>query len=136
VRRAAARFWAAVEGLSPEAVALILTVGLVLGVFPVFGCPTIFCLIAAVILRVNLPAVQLVNQLSSPLQIVLLIPLSRLGARILREPACWTLAGAARDAVAGWLCVCLPLGLVLYLSFIMILRWCRHGWFNGVESSD
>ena len=134
MKAAASRFWARLAGLSPEEVALILTLGLVLGVFPVIGCPTMMCAAAAVALRLNLPAIQLVNQLSSPLQLALLIPLGRAGARILGSAAGWNLASAARDAVVGWCCVCLPLGVVFYLILLFMLRRCRPGWFNGLES--
>ena len=134
MKAAAYRFWASVAGLSPEAISLIIALGLVLGVFPVFGCPTVLCVLAAVTLRLNLPAIQLVNQLSSPLQLALLIPLSRIGARISGGPAAWSLAGATRDAIAGWFCLCVPLGLALYFILVFTLNRRRQEWFNGLES--
>lgn len=134
VKTAALRFWASVAGLSPESTALILAVGLVLGVFPVFLCPTILCTLAAFVFRLNFPAIQLVNQLSSPLQLVLLIPLNRIGAHLLGGSVGWSIAGAARDAVAGWLCLCVPLGLALYFVLLFTLRRRRQEWFNGLES--
>ena len=94
----------------------------------------LLCALAAIVLRLNLPAIQLVNQLSSPLQLALLIPLSRIGARISGGPVAWSLAGAARDAIAGWFCLCVPLGLALYLILLFTLRRRRQGWFNGLES--
>ena len=121
-------------GLSPEAAASALAVGLVFGVFPVYGCPTLLCAMAAVLFRLNLPAVQMVNQLSSPLQWVLVIPFARAGARILGGHGGWNLAGAARDAIAGWFCLSLPLGLILYLLLRFSLRRCRQQCFNGLES--
>ena len=54
----------------------------VLGAFPVYGCPTILCGLAAVALRLNLPALQLVNQMATPVQIALLLPFSRTGSWI------------------------------------------------------
>ena len=114
----------AVKGLSAERIALILAVGLVLGTFPVFGCPTVLCLAAAVFLKVNLPALQLVNQLSSPLQWLLLLPLERAGSRILAFPAVTTthIGALAIHAVAGWFFICVPLGFVLYLTLMLLLR--------------
>ena len=47
VRQLAARLRASVQDLSPERMALLLSVGLVLGVFPIAGCPTLLCLLAA-----------------------------------------------------------------------------------------
>jgi len=126
VKAIGARFRASVAGLSPATIALILAVGLVLGVFPVYGCPTVLCAAAAIVLRLNLPAVQLINQLALPLQLVLLVPLNRFGAHIVSRyvalPSSWGVAGAARDAVVGWLCLCVPLGIVFYFVLAYALR--------------
>jgi uncharacterized protein (DUF2062 family) len=135
VRTTPARFWASVASLPPETIALILSLGLVLGVFPMFGLPTLLCAMAAFVLRLNLPAIQLVNQLVSPLQMALFVPLGRIGGRILGMRAAWSIAGAARDAIAGWFCLCLPLGLALYLILWVSFRLCGQRWLNGGESS-
>lgn len=118
---------AAIQGLTCERLILILSVGLVLGTFPVFGLPTLFCAAAALRLNVNFPALQLVNQLSSPLQLALLIPLARAGARIFGPHVAHTvpavkLAGLALlHAVEGWFCICVPLGFVLYATIMFAL---------------
>ena len=129
------RFLNSVAELSPETIALVITLGLVLGVFPVFGLPTILCALAAVILRLNLPAIQLINQLSSPVQLALLIPLSRFGALILRDRSSLNLAAATRNAILGWVCVCIPLGMILYVLLLFVLRGRRPEWFNGLGTS-
>ncbi|MBA0084529.1 MAG: DUF2062 domain-containing protein, partial [Acidobacteria bacterium Pan2503] len=108
------RFQASVAGLSAESIVVIVATGLVLGVFPVYGFPTLLCLLAALVFRINLPAIQLVNQVCSPLQLALWIPLNRIGALILGGSAGWDLTDAVRAAVVGWFCVCVPFGLVLY----------------------
>ena len=101
---------------------LLLTVGLVLGVFPVAGLPTVLCFLAAVVLRLNAPALQALNSITSPLQWFLLLPLARAGYWLCGEAAAgtgsWTarLASAAIHAVAGWACICIPLGALLYLT--------------------
>ena len=69
--------------------ASILAVGLVLGTFPIFGCPMVLCALASLVLGLNFPALQLINQLSWPLQIAMLIPCMRLGARIVDFPHDW-----------------------------------------------
>lgn len=121
-------------GLSPEAIALVITLGFVLGVFPVIGLPTVLCALAAVTLRLNLAAIQLMNQLSSPLQLALLIPLNRFGAHILGGQGAWSIEAATRYAIAGWVCLSVPLGLSLYLLLLFLLRR-RREWFNGLETS-
>ena len=110
------------EGLSAETVALIVVVGLVLGTFPVFGCPTLLCLGVAILFRINFPALQLVNQISSPLQLALIIPLARMGSRFVVVPESWSLGTVALQAIAGWFCVCVPLGFAVYFPLVYALR--------------
>jgi hypothetical protein len=141
VRSWVERFGASVEELSPEHVALLLSVGLVLGVFPIMGCPTVLCLLAAFGLRLNFAALQLLNNVSTPLQLALLLPLERAGAWLSRgavsadgSPAS-KLGTAALHAVTGWACVCVPLGAVLYAILVLLMRRGRTAWFNGMKSS-
>lgn len=68
------------QGVSPREIALTIALGLVLGITPVLGSTTLLCTLAAVILRLNLPAIQLVNALTYPLQLMLLIPFYKSGA--------------------------------------------------------
>jgi uncharacterized protein (DUF2062 family) len=135
LKAAGSRFLTSLAGLSPEAIALVVAVGFVLGVFPVFGLPTVLCALAAVILRLNLPAIQLINQVSSPVQLALLIPLSRVGSLILGDRGSPNLAAATRNAILGWVCICVPLGMILYVLLLFVLRRRRRQWFNGLESS-
>lgn len=67
------------QGITPEKVALSLALGVTLGVTPVLGSTTILCTLAAIALRLNLPAIQLVNWLTFPLQLSLMIPFLRAG---------------------------------------------------------
>jgi uncharacterized protein (DUF2062 family) len=78
------------QGVTPEKMALGLALGVVLGVTPVIGSTTILCMAAALCLRLNLAAIQLVNYLMLPVQLMLLIPFMRAGE--------W-LFGAARNPV-------------------------------------
>ena len=136
----ALRYRAYVEDLSPEQAALLLSVGLVVGVFPIMGCPTVLCLLAALGLRLNFAALQLLNNISSPLQLALLLPLARAGAWV-REGAISSngsvtgkLGAAALNALAGWACICIPLGALLYAILVFVMRRGRPLWFNVVRS--
>ena len=74
------------QGVTPERIALSIALGVALGVFPALGSTTALCALAAFFLRLNLPAIQIVNYFVYPLQIALLIPLFRLGERLFRAP--------------------------------------------------
>src|SRR3954453_19919619 len=71
------------QGVTPEKLALSLAFGLGIGIFPVLGVSTVLCTVVAIVLRVNLPAIQLVNYLASPLQLALIIPFVRVGEPLL-----------------------------------------------------
>jgi hypothetical protein len=109
-------------GLAAEEVALIVAVGFVFGTLPVYGVPTFLCAAAALALRINLPALQIVNQLVTPLQLALLVPMVRVGAAVAGARA--GVAGTLMHALAGWLCLCVPLGIAAYFALICALR-CR-----------
>jgi hypothetical protein len=132
-----ARFRSSIENLSPEHVVLLIVVGLVLGVFPIMGFPTILCLLAAFGLRLNPAALQLLNNISSPLQWVLLLPLERVGAAICPDPhsgitvSAGRLGLAALHAVVGWTCICVPLGLLTYYLLLIAMRRRRQSWCNS-----
>jgi uncharacterized protein (DUF2062 family) len=140
VKAAALRWSASLQSLSGDSIAIILAVGLVLGIFPVYGCPTVLCLLAALVFRLNAPALQLVNQLSSPLQLTMLIPLARLGERILGSRGTVPNGVLSRlseftlQAVAGWLCIAGPLGILLYVVLSCALRRRRPTSLNQLES--
>lgn len=74
------------QGVTPERLALSLALGVALGIFPAIGSTTALCAMAAFALRLNLPAIQIVNYFMYPAQIVLLIPFFRLGERLFRAP--------------------------------------------------
>lgn len=74
------------QGVTPEKMALSLALGVALGVFPVLGTTTALCALAAFILRLNLPAIQIVNYFVYPLQIALLVPFFRAGEKLFGAP--------------------------------------------------
>jgi uncharacterized protein (DUF2062 family) len=74
------------QGVTPEKIALSVALGAALGVFPALGCTTLLCAIFAIVLRLNLPAIQIVNYFVYPAQIALLLPFFRLGEKLFRVP--------------------------------------------------
>lgn len=129
------------QGITPEKIALSLAFGIMLGVFPVMGTTSLLCLIAALLFRLNIAAVQLVNVLVYPLWFALLIPFIRVGERLFGVPplamsgsqmlglahanflhSTGVLWWTALRAAAAWMLVG-PAGIiVLYLILVPIIR--------------
>jgi uncharacterized protein (DUF2062 family) len=68
------------EGMSLRKIALCFALGTVLGTFPILGATTLLCTAAALALRLNLPAIQVVNYMVYPLQIILIAPFYGFGS--------------------------------------------------------
>lgn len=68
------------QGTTPRSLALTCALGIVLGLFPVFGTTTLLCFAAAVILKLNIPLIQLVNYAIAPLQLILIVPFVKIGS--------------------------------------------------------
>lgn len=129
------------QGITPEKLALSIALGLTLGVIPVLGSTSILCFLAAVLLRLNLPAIQSVNFLVYPLQLVLLVPFIRIGEWIFAAPpiqitlagivrliradvwnAIATLSTATIHALVAWLALGSLASLVIYALLTPLLR--------------
>lgn len=108
--------------IPPRQIPLLLAVGLVLGTFPIAGVPTVLCLLAALILRLNAAALQALNSITAPLQLALLLPLARTGywlcGEAITETGSWSsrAVSAAVHAIAAWAALCIPLGALLYVA--------------------
>ena len=75
------------QGISPRRLALCTAIAIVVGNIPVLGVSTILCTFIALIFRLNLPAIQLVQAAMAPSQVLLLIPFVRLGEWMLHAPS-------------------------------------------------
>ena len=74
------------QGITPEKLALAVVLGVLLGITPVLGTTIVSCTVAALALGLNLPLIQLANNLVYPLQLLLLIPFVQAGQWLFREP--------------------------------------------------
>jgi uncharacterized protein (DUF2062 family) len=121
------------QGVTPEKLALSLSLGTTIGLVPVLGVSTALCALAAVFLRLNMPAIQLVNYLLTPLQLMLIIPQLRFGELLVNSPrfpitleaglallshgaidAVQILATAILHATLGWIVLAPLLAFLLY----------------------
>ena len=129
------------QGITPEKIALSVALGITLGVTPVLGSTSILCFLAAVVFRLNAPAIQLVNYFVYPLQFALLIPFIRIGewifaarpagislaqiGNLIRADA-WnaitTLWTATMHALVAWLAIGSLASLLIYLLLAPVLR--------------
>lgn len=133
------------QGITPEKIALTVAIGAVLGVFPMLGSTTLLCTAAAVILRLNLPAIQMVNYLMYPLQLILFLPFLQAGSRLLRaRPVTMSLGEifammksdlwglikilwtASLGAMALWLMLAPIAAAAIYFTLAPILRGMRR----------
>jgi uncharacterized protein (DUF2062 family) len=74
------------QGMSPRRLALCVAIAIVVGNIPILGVSTILCGCIALIFRLNLPVIQLVQAAMAPTQILLIIPFVRLGEWVARAP--------------------------------------------------
>jgi uncharacterized protein (DUF2062 family) len=68
------------QGTSPSELAFTCSLGVVIGLLPVWGVTTLVCFVLSLVLRLNLVVIQLVNYLVVPFQLLLLVPFIRAGA--------------------------------------------------------
>ena len=74
------------QGMSPERLALCVAIGIVIGNIPILGVSSLLCGAIAVVFRLNLAAIQLVQAAMAPTQVLLIIPFVRLGEWLLHAP--------------------------------------------------
>ena len=69
-------------GCTPRKMAWSLAVGIAVGINPLLGSTTVFCLVVAFALRLNLVASQITNHLVYPLQLALFFVFLRIGDKL------------------------------------------------------
>ena len=129
------------EGLTPEKIAFSITIGVISGIFPVFGATTILSLLLTLLFRQNLFVVQSVQWIMALFQVLLIVPFMQFGAFLLNQQSLHISIEHIKLAfqpgmVAGlkalgvlhlygilsWSIVVLPLGIVSYLLFLTIFK--------------
>jgi uncharacterized protein (DUF2062 family) len=129
-------------GISPRRLAFTLALGFAIGCIPVLGVTTALCALLAMVLGLNMPAIQAANWLAMPLQVVLLIPFLRLGqwlfpaqsiaftrdeilTRIQAAPwqAVVQMGGLFGHGLLAWLITAAPLLLVMTFLLTPLMHW-------------
>lgn len=130
------------QGISPRRLPVTLALGFVVGCIPVVGLPTGLCAIIALAFRLNQPAIQAANYLAMPFQVALILPLVRLGAKVVpvatRSNPVWPhspaqifahspqlvlqAGGMAGQALCAWLLLAIPVAVLLTTALTPLLR--------------
>lgn len=129
------------QGTSPKHLAASTSLGIFLGIFPMLGVTTWVSTAIALRWKLNLPLMLTLLYLVWPIQVALIIPFLRLGEWLCEVPA-FPLSldkllaafeadffGAVKKfwdanlyAIAGWIVVAVPLGLLFYFLLSQIFR--------------
>lgn len=107
------------QGISPRRLALTLALGFAIGCIPVVGVTTTLCVFVAFALRLNFPVIQVANWAAAPLQLVLIVPFVRLGARLFAF-------GSGRAVEIGSLLHASPLAMISQvgsMAGLALLAW-------------
>src|SRR5580704_17687819 len=109
-------------GLAPRQLALCIAIAIVVGNIPILGVSTILCTVIALIFRLNLLAIQLVQAAMAPTQLLLIIPFVRLGEWMLRvQPQIVSIEGTfALLSLGIWQAVVLLRDAIFHAAF----AWC------------
>jgi uncharacterized protein (DUF2062 family) len=130
-------------GTTPRQLALTFALGFVISIFPIVGTTTWICLGLAIVFRLNIAIIQIVNYLAFPVQLVLILPFINIGSFVFNlnpfpytqheliamlKTNFWGLVSEAGislgSGVVIWSLVSIPLFLsVFYLTFILFSRW-------------
>ena len=134
------------QGTTPRKLAVTCALGVVIGIFPVWGITTWICLALSISFRLNLIVIQLVNYLFFPIQLILMIPFIKAGSFVfgldpfpydssqlvsLFKNNFWLALKESGFALATgivvWAVIALPLFIAIYwLSIIVFRKWNYH----------
>ena len=129
------------QGISPEMLALSVALGFITGIIPLIGVSTAICAVLALGLRLNIVAIQLVNYIAYPLQLIFYIPFIKAGERIFGHTvsdftiteiiklfksgfiqAVKVLWMANLQGLFVWVIISIPVSLMLYFIFLILFR--------------
>jgi len=129
------------DGLTPDKLAFSVTIGIIAGLFPVFGTTTLLCLLLTLLFRQNLLVVQSVQWLLAVFQIFLIIPFMRLGAFLMNQPELHINLDQIKSAfepgmmegiqtlgmfhlygILSWTVLAIPSAFISYFAFLAVFR--------------
>jgi uncharacterized protein (DUF2062 family) len=143
------------QGVTADKIALTLAIGLILGLFPIFGTTSALCVLAALWLKLNQPIIQLVNWFAAPLQLPGIYLFVRIGERLTRSPPVqFSLTGLVQQfhasplqflqqfgmtglrAVLAWLLIAPLIAAAVYVALLPPLRRLARPRHTGQSNGD
>jgi hypothetical protein len=132
------------DGLTPQKIALAITGGIVLGIFPLLlvGVTTALCISFALLFKLNTGLIQVVNLACSPLQVMFYLPFLKAGQTIFHIPFVLSWSGLVLmfktdfwatlkqlgilnlAGIFAWLLIALAFGTLLYFVLVEVVK---HG---------
>jgi uncharacterized protein (DUF2062 family) len=74
------------QGITPEKITMTIAIGSACALFPIFGTTTLLCFLVALVLRLNQPIIQLLNQALWPVHIPAILLCVRSGEYLFGVP--------------------------------------------------
>lgn len=141
------------QGLTPNELALSISIAMLIGVFPIYGTTTFILAFLALRLSLNLPIMIAVSYVLTPAQILLIIPFARVGEFLFGFETLGmdmeSLQNAYADgilevfskysgrlvlAVGGWMIVTIPIAVLFYVILFQIFRAIKSGRKTAVNN--
>lgn len=141
------------QGLTPNELALSISIAVLIGVFPIYGTTTFILAFLALRLSLNLPIMIAVSYVLTPAQILLIIPFARVGEFLFGFETLGmdmeSLQNAYADgilevfskysgrlvlAVGGWMIVTIPIAVLFYVILFQIFRAIKSGRKTAVNN--
>jgi uncharacterized protein (DUF2062 family) len=125
------------QGVTADKIALTLAIGLILGLFPIFGTTSALCVLAALWLKLNQPIIQLVNWFAAPLQLPGIYLFARIGERLTRSPPVqFSITGLVQQFRASPLLIAPVIAAVVYVVLLPPLRRLARLWGRAEGHGD
>ena len=74
------------QGATPQGMALTVSCGIAIAIFPLLGSTMLLCLIAGIVFKLNQPVLHAVNYILFPLQLILIPVFLKCGEKLTNSP--------------------------------------------------
>ncbi len=133
------------QGLTPRELSLSITLGVLIGVLPLFGIATPLITGLSIWLRLNLPLAVFMTYAVSPIHLLLFIPFIRVGEWLygvqhsiltfasIKNAFVHDYVAALQDLIfhlccglTGWVVIGFPVTIGLFYAIYLAMRWIRR----------